>query len=66
MLLSPEVRNAIHVGDRILEINGLPVGTMMQTEVGLHLHGACCTGATCILPKELVNFVFKSRCIPAG
>lgn len=41
MLLSPEVRNAIHVGDRILEINGLPVGTMMEAEVGLYLtHGA--------------------------
>lgn len=37
MLLSPEVRNAIHVGDRILEINGLPVGTMMEAEVGLYL-----------------------------
>lgn len=37
MLLSPEVRNAIHVGDRILEINGLPVGTMMEAEVGLCL-----------------------------
>lgn len=37
MLLSPEVRNAIHVGDRILEINGLPVGTMMEAEVGLNL-----------------------------
>lgn len=36
MLISPEVRNAIHVGDRILEINGLPVGTMMQQEVGLY------------------------------
>ena len=34
MLISPEVRNAIHVGDRILEINGLPVGTMMEEEVG--------------------------------
>lgn len=33
MLISPEVRNAIHVGDRILEINGLPVGTMMEEEV---------------------------------
>uniref|UniRef100_A0AAQ4QY55 LIM domain kinase 2 n=1 Tax=Gasterosteus aculeatus aculeatus TaxID=481459 RepID=A0AAQ4QY55_GASAC len=37
MLISPEVRNAIHVGDRILEINGLPVGTLMQEEVGLFL-----------------------------
>lgn len=35
MLISPEVRNAIHVGDRILEINGLPVGTLMEEEVGL-------------------------------
>lgn len=34
MLISPEVRNAIHVGDRILEINGLPVGTLMEEEVG--------------------------------
>ncbi|XP_047237710.1 LIM domain kinase 2 isoform X1 [Girardinichthys multiradiatus] len=33
MLISPEVRNAIHVGDRILEINGLPVGTLMEKEV---------------------------------
>lgn len=36
MLISPEVRNAIHVGDRILEINGLPVGTLMKEEVGLN------------------------------
>lgn len=35
MLISPEVRNAIHEGDRILEINGLPVGTLMEEEVGL-------------------------------
>ncbi|XP_006784859.1 LIM domain kinase 2 [Neolamprologus brichardi] len=33
MLISPEVRNAIHVGDRILEINGLPVATLMEQEV---------------------------------
>uniref|UniRef100_A0A3P8WGT2 LIM domain kinase 2 n=1 Tax=Cynoglossus semilaevis TaxID=244447 RepID=A0A3P8WGT2_CYNSE len=33
MLISPEVRNAIHVGDRILEINGIPVGTLMEDEV---------------------------------
>uniref|UniRef100_A0A8C3AM21 LIM domain kinase 2 n=1 Tax=Cyclopterus lumpus TaxID=8103 RepID=A0A8C3AM21_CYCLU len=38
MLISPEVRNAIHVGDRILEINGLPVGTMMQEEVDDLIH----------------------------
>uniref|UniRef100_A0A674NUK9 LIM domain kinase 2 n=1 Tax=Takifugu rubripes TaxID=31033 RepID=A0A674NUK9_TAKRU len=36
MLLSPEVRNAIHVGDRILEINGLPVGTMMEVDDLIH------------------------------
>lgn len=48
MLISPEVRNAIHVGDRILEINGLPVGTMMEEEVGPYLaripdtHGVRC------------------------
>lgn len=36
MLISPEVRNAIHVGDRILEINGLPVGTLMEEEVSLY------------------------------
>lgn len=34
MLISPEVRNAIHVGDRILEINGLPVATLLEKEVG--------------------------------
>ncbi|KAF1389144.1 hypothetical protein PFLUV_G00070410 [Perca fluviatilis] len=38
MLISPEVRNAIHVGDRILEINGLPVGTLMQEEVDDLVH----------------------------
>lgn len=37
MLISPEVRNAIHVGDRILEINGLPVATLMEQEVSLHI-----------------------------
>lgn len=37
MLISPEVRNAIHVGDRILEINGLPVGSMTEEEVPLLL-----------------------------
>ncbi|XP_076846022.1 LIM domain kinase 2 isoform X2 [Brachyhypopomus gauderio] len=38
MLISPEVRNAIHVGDRILEINGLPVGTLMEEEVEDLIH----------------------------
>ncbi|KAM4616132.1 LIM domain kinase 2 [Polymixia lowei] len=38
MLISPEVRNAIHVGDRILEINGLPVGTLMEEEVDDLIH----------------------------
>lgn len=37
MLISPEVRNAIHVGDRILEINGLPVGTLMEDEVSVYV-----------------------------
>uniref|UniRef100_A0A4W5N8D7 LIM domain kinase 2 n=1 Tax=Hucho hucho TaxID=62062 RepID=A0A4W5N8D7_9TELE len=36
MHISPEVRNAIHVGDRILEINGLPVGTLMEEEDLIH------------------------------
>ncbi|XP_066510831.1 LIM domain kinase 2-like [Hoplias malabaricus] len=38
MLISPEVRDAIHVGDRILEINGLPVGTLMEEEVEDLIH----------------------------
>ncbi|KAM6965238.1 LIM domain kinase 2 [Aplochiton taeniatus] len=38
MHISPEVRNAIHVGDRILEINGLPVGTLVEDEVDDLLH----------------------------
>lgn len=38
MLISPEVRNAIHVGDRILEINGLPVATLMEEEVDDLIH----------------------------
>ncbi|MBN3316687.1 LIMK2 kinase, partial [Atractosteus spatula] len=33
MHISPEVRNAIHAGDRILEINGVPVGALMEEEV---------------------------------
>ncbi|KAM8866052.1 LIM domain kinase 2 isoform X2 [Synchiropus splendidus] len=43
MLISPEVRNAIHVGDRILEINGLPVGTLLEEEVDDLIH---CTSHT--------------------
>lgn len=43
MLISPEVRNAIHVGDRILEINGLPVGSMTEEEVDDLIH---CTSHT--------------------
>ncbi|XP_064209655.1 LIM domain kinase 2 [Anguilla rostrata] len=36
--ISPEVRNAIHVGDSILEINGLPVGSLMEEEVEDLIH----------------------------
>ncbi|XP_072289760.1 LIM domain kinase 2 [Eucyclogobius newberryi] len=43
MLISPEVRNAIHVGDGILEINGLPVGTLTEEEVDDLIH---CTSHT--------------------
>uniref|UniRef100_A0A8C8E4G6 non-specific serine/threonine protein kinase n=1 Tax=Oryzias sinensis TaxID=183150 RepID=A0A8C8E4G6_9TELE len=43
MLISPEVRNAIHVGDRILEINGLPVETLMEQQVDNLIH---CTSHT--------------------
>ncbi|XP_059910098.1 LIM domain kinase 2 isoform X1 [Gadus macrocephalus] len=38
MLISPELRNAIHVGDRILEINGLPVATLLEEEVDALVH----------------------------
>ncbi|KAM9464277.1 LIM domain kinase 2-like isoform 1-T1 [Salvelinus alpinus] len=38
MHISPEVRNAIHVGDRILEINGFPVGTLVEEEVEDLIH----------------------------
>ncbi|XP_076006899.1 LIM domain kinase 2 [Genypterus blacodes] len=38
MLISPEVRNAIHVGDRIMEINGLPVGSLLEEEVDDLIH----------------------------
>uniref|UniRef100_A0A673JI59 LIM domain kinase 2 n=1 Tax=Sinocyclocheilus rhinocerous TaxID=307959 RepID=A0A673JI59_9TELE len=38
MHISPEVRNAIHVGDRILEINGLPVSALMEEEVEDLIH----------------------------
>lgn len=69
MLISPEVRNAIHVGDRILEINGLPVGTMMEEEVGPYparipdTHGAimCCD----TLGMELISAAVWGRSIPS-
>lgn len=38
MHISPEVRNAIHVGDRILEINGVPVTALMEEEVEDLIH----------------------------
>uniref|UniRef100_A0A8C8IJA5 LIM domain kinase 2 n=1 Tax=Oncorhynchus tshawytscha TaxID=74940 RepID=A0A8C8IJA5_ONCTS len=38
MHISPEVRDAIHVGDRILEINGLTVGTLVEEEVEDLIH----------------------------
>lgn len=38
MHISPEVRNAIHVGDRILEINGLPVTSLIEEEVEDLIH----------------------------
>lgn len=65
MLLSPEVRNAIHVGDRILEINGLPVGTMMEAEVGLCLTVPVMFKSASHPWMELKRLIFKRRCIPA-
>uniref|UniRef100_A0AAR2J4J0 LIM domain kinase 2 n=1 Tax=Pygocentrus nattereri TaxID=42514 RepID=A0AAR2J4J0_PYGNA len=50
MLISPEVRNAIHVGDRILEINGLPVGTLMEEEVS---YNSICKSPGPGSPKDL-------------
>uniref|UniRef100_A0A3B3QPD1 LIM domain kinase 2 n=1 Tax=Paramormyrops kingsleyae TaxID=1676925 RepID=A0A3B3QPD1_9TELE len=38
MHISPEVRNAIHVGDRILEINGISVATLMEDEMKDLIH----------------------------
>ncbi|XP_066545391.1 LIM domain kinase 2 isoform X2 [Amia ocellicauda] len=38
MHISPEVRNAIHAGDRILEINGIQVGALMEDEVKDLIH----------------------------
>lgn len=32
--ISPDVKNSIHVGDRILEINGTPIGHVPLDEVG--------------------------------
>lgn len=34
MHISPDVRNAIHPADRILEINGAPIRTLQVEEVG--------------------------------
>ncbi|TRY59447.1 hypothetical protein DNTS_002174 [Danionella cerebrum] len=35
--ISPDVKNSIHVGDRILEINGTPVQNVPRDEIGLLL-----------------------------
>eukprot|EP00063_Salmo_salar_P043386 XP_014018221.1 PREDICTED: LIM domain kinase 1-like isoform X5 [Salmo salar] len=34
-LISPDVKNSIHVGDRILEINGTPIGNVPLDEIDL-------------------------------
>uniref|UniRef100_A0A674BL81 LIM domain kinase 2 n=1 Tax=Salmo trutta TaxID=8032 RepID=A0A674BL81_SALTR len=52
MHISPEVRNAIHVGDRILEINGLPVGTLMEEEVSCMIPNSICKSPGPTSPKE--------------
>lgn len=33
--MSPDVKNSIHVGDRILEINGTPIRNVPLDEVGV-------------------------------
>jgi len=32
--MSPDVKNSIHIGDRILEINGTPIRNVPLDEVG--------------------------------
>lgn len=68
MLISPEVRNAIHVGDRILEINGLPVGTLMEEEVGLSFMNTSETHGVImvckILQVKLISSLTEGKYIP--
>ena len=71
MLISPEVRNAIHVGDRILEINGLPVGTLMEEEVGLSFMNTSETHGVTMLCQilqvkqvRLISVLIKGKSIP--
>uniref|UniRef100_A0A8C7SB83 LIM domain kinase 2 n=1 Tax=Oncorhynchus mykiss TaxID=8022 RepID=A0A8C7SB83_ONCMY len=56
MHISPEVRDAIHVGDRILEINGLTVGTLVEEEVEDLIHR---TSQTLQLLMELGSSVLE-------
>lgn len=50
MHISPDVRNAIHPADRILEINGAPVRTLQVEEVGRVLFRT--------IPSPLPSYVF--------
>lgn len=60
MLISPEVRNAIHVGDRILEINGLPVATLMEQEVGLHIISDTYGVISEVLQPKPISFIVNA------
>lgn len=33
--LSPDLLSSVHTGDRVLEVNGIPVGNISPDEVGL-------------------------------
>lgn len=64
MHISPNNRNAIHPGDRILEINGTPVRTLRVEEVQCVSSGSCGDGTQNRLPEDLAAAFAFFLCQP--
>lgn len=58
MHISPDVRNAIHPADRILEINGAPIRTLQVEEVSRVLFWSL------LLPCLPTSFLFPDTVLP--
>lgn len=53
--ISPDVKNSIHVGDRILEINGTPIGHVPLDEVGSPCAPQCVRPFGCPMPPHVLS-----------